>query len=342
MMKDYSKYLNSTGTHYISNSGSDENGGTKGGKAGDQTGKEWQLRSWYSRPWSVVLRYPDPNARLLFAKLSCAAALNNLIGYDQTQRTTYLKQLKASGWNPENITVACEEDCTAGVTANWIAVGNLMGIPALANLNKDTTSRNMLARFKAAGFVALTESKYLTSGKYTLPGDVLLYENHHAAANVTKGKYAVETAPLKLGDRTLKNGMSGEDVREMQMRLIELGYDLGKWGADGDYGDCTELAVREFQKDHGLTEDGKFGKEAFSVMQNSATKEEGIHRFVEIVNGNCYVRTAPNTSGEILGVAKKGSKLEYGANTAENGWHLVSFENQNGWVSNKYSRLMED
>lgn len=29
-----------TGTHYISNSGSDENGKYKGGNAGDQTGKE--------------------------------------------------------------------------------------------------------------------------------------------------------------------------------------------------------------------------------------------------------------------------------------------------------------
>ena len=55
----HAKYINSTGTHYISNSGSDENGGARGGSAGDQTGKEWQMRAWYNRPWSCVLRYPD-------------------------------------------------------------------------------------------------------------------------------------------------------------------------------------------------------------------------------------------------------------------------------------------
>ena len=56
----FSQYLTSTGTHYISNSGKDENGNARGGKAGDQTGNEWTLRGWYSSPWNCVLRYPDP------------------------------------------------------------------------------------------------------------------------------------------------------------------------------------------------------------------------------------------------------------------------------------------
>ena len=55
----HAKYINSTGTHYISNSGSDENGAYSGGQAGDQTGKEWRMRDWYNRPWTCVLRYPD-------------------------------------------------------------------------------------------------------------------------------------------------------------------------------------------------------------------------------------------------------------------------------------------
>ena len=43
-MTYYKKYILSTGTHYISNSGSDENGNLKGGKAGDQSKKEWCLK----------------------------------------------------------------------------------------------------------------------------------------------------------------------------------------------------------------------------------------------------------------------------------------------------------
>ena len=35
----------------ISNCGHDENGRYTGGKAGDQTGTEYQIMNWYSRPW---------------------------------------------------------------------------------------------------------------------------------------------------------------------------------------------------------------------------------------------------------------------------------------------------
>lgn len=43
----------------ISNCGHDENGRYSGGKAGDQTGTEWQVINWYSRPWKCVLRHPN-------------------------------------------------------------------------------------------------------------------------------------------------------------------------------------------------------------------------------------------------------------------------------------------
>ena len=185
-MPDFSKYINSTSTHFISNSGSDENKAYHGGAAGDQTGHEWELKPWYSRPWTVVLRHPNQAVALKIAELAIAAALNNKIGYDQYQRTTYWAQLKTVGYDPSKITVPCEEDCTAGVSSNVKAVGYLMNIKALQNVTI-CSSRDMRAVFTKAGFKALTDSKYLTGTKYLLPGDVLLYENHHAATNVTIG-----------------------------------------------------------------------------------------------------------------------------------------------------------
>ena len=64
----------------IANSGHDERGKYTGGKAGDQSGQEWQVRTWYSRPWNCVLRHPDPKVREQIAKLARAAANNNKIG----------------------------------------------------------------------------------------------------------------------------------------------------------------------------------------------------------------------------------------------------------------------
>ena len=74
MATNYDKYINSTGTHYISNSGSDENKAYHDGKAGDQTGHEWELKAWYNRPWSVVLRYPNQAVALKIAQLGIDAA----------------------------------------------------------------------------------------------------------------------------------------------------------------------------------------------------------------------------------------------------------------------------
>ena len=72
----------------ISNCGSNENGKTTGGKVGDQTGKEYRVISWYSRPWKCVLRYQDPKVGEEIARISEAAAKNDNIGYCQTHRRT--------------------------------------------------------------------------------------------------------------------------------------------------------------------------------------------------------------------------------------------------------------
>ena len=281
MANAYDKYLFSNSTHYISNSGSDENRKLHGGKAGDQTKKEWQLRSWYKRPWTVVLRHPSQMVALKIAELAIDAALNNKIGYDQYQRYTYWTQLEKAGYDPKAITTACEADCTAGVNANVKAVGALYHIPALEALPKAVNSRNMKKLYTAAGFKALTGSKYTANTAYLLPGDILLYETHHAATNITCGKsvrdeWNPERMPqekLKLGDRVLARGCKGEDVRELQNNLLELGYKLPKYGADGDFGAETERAVEEFQRYYGCAEDGIFGAESLEAMNEALGQE---------------------------------------------------------------------
>lgn len=45
-------------------------------------------------------------------------------------------------------------------------------------------------------------------------------------------------------------------VKVVQARLIELGYDCGKSGADGIYGTDTAMAVKKFQQVHGCVADG--------------------------------------------------------------------------------------
>ena len=182
----------------ISNCGSNENGKTTGGKAGDQTGKEYRVISWYSRPWKCVLRYSDPKVGEEIARISEAAAKNDNSGYCQTHRRTYHDALKAANWNPAAIKTPVEADCSASTLANIIAAGHKCGIAALKQVNPDGYTGNMRAALKKAGFTVLTDSKYLSSSDYLLPGDILLNDNAHAAVNLTAGtkaKAAAVTTP---------------------------------------------------------------------------------------------------------------------------------------------------
>lgn len=49
-----------------------------------------------------------------------------------------------------------------------------------------------------------------------------------------------------------------ELVRAVQKKLISAGYDLPRYGADGDFGRETESAILRFKQDYGISGDGKF------------------------------------------------------------------------------------
>lgn len=132
------------------------------------------------------MRYPNQQVAQKIAELGCAAALNNNIGYDQNERTTYWNQLQKCGYDPSKISVLCEDDCSAGVCANVKAAGYIFGIQALKNI-PITATFYMREIFRNAGFQVLTDSKYLTSNRYLLPGDILLQDNYHTCTNVTVG-----------------------------------------------------------------------------------------------------------------------------------------------------------
>lgn len=177
----------------ISNCGHDERGRYAGGKAGDQTGTEYQIMNWYSRPWLCVLRFNDAKIATMIADMATKAAQNNLIGYDQgtagnsNDRYSFWRHLKASNYDPAQITVACESDCSASTAAIVKGAGYRLNNARLKAVSIYLTTRNMRAAMKIAGAKVLTDRKYLTSGDYLKAGDILLNDNHHVAIAVTTG-----------------------------------------------------------------------------------------------------------------------------------------------------------
>ena len=247
----------------ISNSGSDENGNYKNGKAGDQTGNEWRIRDWYNRPWNCVLRHPLAEVRACIATLAYKAAQNDNIGYDQSQRDSYGVALAKADYDPSKITTPVESDCSKGVIDNVKATGNLLGMPELQKIEATYTG-NMRSGFSKAGFIVLTESKYLTSGDYLMAGDILLNDAHHTATVVTNGSKSSNegnTMPL------VKDGSSGYAVSQLQQMLNKVSYrNQKKLDVDGSFGPATKAQVIFYQMDRGLDPDGEVGPKTWGRL----------------------------------------------------------------------------
>ena len=64
----------------------------------------------------------------------------------------------------------------------------------------------------------------------------------------------------------LKKGSKGVAVKALQTALISLGYNLPRYGADGDYGNETETAVKAFQVAHSLPV-GEWDEECQEVLE---------------------------------------------------------------------------
>ena len=85
-----------------------------------------------------------------------------------------------------------------------------------------------------------------------------------APATATATAPAARPAGVK-NPSTLYNGCTGDAVRALQQKLIDLGYLGGT--ADGNFGDETEKAVRQFQQKNGLKADGLAGKKTCSKLE---------------------------------------------------------------------------
>ena len=73
---------------------------------------------------------------------------------------------------------------------------------------------------------------------------------------------------------TLRQGSTGKYVQLAQKLLKERGYNIGTSGADGKFGPATVKAVKAFQKDWGLTQDGVIGKQTWKMLESTPEKEK--------------------------------------------------------------------
>ncbi|MDH3600591.1 MAG: peptidoglycan-binding protein [Candidatus Tectomicrobia bacterium] len=69
------------------------------------------------------------------------------------------------------------------------------------------------------------------------------------------------------GTKTFKKGSRGIQVVKIQQALLDMGYTLPVFGVDGKFEDETEKAVKKFQKDKSIPENGQVDKTTLDKMQ---------------------------------------------------------------------------
>ena len=167
----------------------DERGKANGGQAGDQTGSEVCIRSWYASGWNVVLR---PKSSAVAEKMAAACETlcrSNLVGYDQWERNSLWDELEKVQWDASKLKTKCETDCSAFMTACARVAGITVPRVALGGGKYNAPiTQTMRSAFGGTGaFEVLTDSKYMTSDKYLKRGDVLVRESGHTAMALVNG-----------------------------------------------------------------------------------------------------------------------------------------------------------
>ena len=140
---------------------------------------------------------------------------------------------------PGNTVTSAPETTGSGSWTEWGSDGTVTPIPSGVTIN-------------------------LGDGSTVQPGTVTAGPETTAPAATTALPTTAVVTPTPTPP-SLQIGFKGsESVRELQRRLKELGYYKGS--IDGDFGENTEKAVKEFQKANGLDADGICGSKTLVVL----------------------------------------------------------------------------
>lgn len=134
-----------------------------------------------------------------------------------------------------------------------------------------------------------------------------------------------------MAKRMLSYGSSGEDVKELQKALNNVGFALD---VDGKFGAKTQSAVKSYQKSKGLSVDGIVGNNTWTSLSGSTTNNNTTDMKPVISTGK---NTMTESSVEIKRPEYKKSEAVVSAENNLNNWE----QNKPGEFSSKYSDEIE-
>ncbi len=216
--------------------------------------------------YHVFYRYPGLTSaqRAEAVRRRLAAPKWGDLPYAKTQAARYNQLARAAGINEQAAYAACSWGVgqVLGENAEWLGYRTpkaladraMAGIAGqlevmLAFIRKRGLADELAAR-DWAGFARL----------YNGSGQVAHYSRRMAAAY----RRHAGANPPAADPVTIRVGMRGEAVAQLQRRLRGLGYHLM---VDGDYGPATRRMVMAFQADQGLDVDGVAGPRTLARIE---------------------------------------------------------------------------
>ena len=190
----------------------DERGKGRGGKVGDQTGREVKTGQWYNFGQKYVIRYKDEKMAKKHASCLKKICNGNLCGYDMDNRGSLYSELKKVRFIVDDLKVKCETDCSALQCTMAICAGaKNIQLWASGSMKDGFDGKSGFGH--NSDFIILTDKKYLTSGDYLLPGDISVAPGHHVIGSIEAGsKSKNETRGKAHNSSTGKTNTSSQSI----------------------------------------------------------------------------------------------------------------------------------
>ncbi len=270
----------------------DENGKYVGGQAGNQSGTELNIRSYYSsetNPWKCYRAKTDAMANRIGAEAKGAVANMN-IGYDQGERNTIRTAAQKVGNILSAIKEKCECDCASlGAECAICAGSSDSALFAGGNL---LYTGNAHAKLMATGDF---DSLGTVSESNLAVGDLLVRDGHMVivVAGRSRGDGSVASTPVQVADGS---------IEEVAKAVI-----AGRYGN----GDARKAALQALGYDAQVVQNKV--NEILGGSANAAGTSTGTARIIagayKVICSSLNVRSAATTSSEIVASYSRGEQI---------------------------------